>query len=334
MEAYGSNYAPDGKFLWDSWFIKKDNTYHLFHLQADQTEDYHDRHTNNVSIGHATSIDLVTWKQLPDALRPSEGDDWDNKDLWSGSVAEKDGQYYLYYTGKNDQLGQEHIQKICLATSDDLNNWKRYPNNPILEADPEYYAMDNFLGPTGGFPAWRDPFVFKDPKSEKRYMTISAKTKKGKNYGYNACVGLAESDDMINWRVLPPIFTPGVYDDIEVTRMIYHKGFFYLFFTTHAKSYKPEFAKKVGAHKGLHCYYSDDLFGEYKPVNGNGVVFANGREIYDVRVLHTHDNEFIGIGWLNLDPGGNFIGKISYPINIRIEKDKIYMINSTNEVVN
>ncbi|MCA9355477.1 glycoside hydrolase family 68 protein [Candidatus Kaiserbacteria bacterium] len=333
MEAYKNYYSPAGKILWDSWFIKQGDTYHLFHLQADLKIDPKNRDNANVSIGHATSRDLVTWKELPCALKPSNRDDWDNKDLWSGSVAEKEGKYYLYYTGKNNQPGQKNIQKICLATSPDLHHWTRYTANPILEADTRYYYMDNSLSPAGSIGAWRDPFVFRDPHSDKRFMSISAKTTFGKEVGYNACVALAESDDMINWKILPPIFAPGIYDEIEATRVVFHKGYYYLFFTTHDYDYKPEFAKKFGAHDGLHCYYSDSLYGGYKPVNGNGVVFDKGHNIYDVRVLNTQDDDFIGIGWLNLDPGGNFIGRISHPMNVRIEKDKITLINSTNQIV-
>jgi len=325
MKKNEDNYAPVGKLLWDPWFINKGDMYHMFHLQAETTPDSDHRHSNNVSIGHAISSDLIKWEQLPTALEPNAGEAWDNKDLWSGCVAQKDDTYYIYYTGKNDGPDSKNIQKIGVAMSKDLKIWTKHHENPILEADPRYYHMDNEINAIGKVGAWRDPFVFKDPHSDKRYMTISAKTNNGR-MEYNACVALAESYDMIHWNILPPIFSPDIYDEIEVTRVIYHNEHYYLFFTTHATSYQPEFAKQYGAHEGLHCYYSDNLFGGYKPVNGDGVVFDDGYEIYDIRVLNLQGNDFIGIGWLNMDSNGNFVGKLAHPIKIRIEGDKVYDI--------
>ncbi|MCA9360755.1 glycoside hydrolase family 68 protein [Candidatus Kaiserbacteria bacterium] len=325
MDKYADNYSPTGRLLWDSWFINRKDECHVFHLQSRSKINPIERHTRGASIGHAISKDYMNWQEQPTALIRGERGEWDDKDLWSGSVAEKDGVYYLYYGGTNSAPKMENIQKIGLATSKDLHTWVKHPQNPILEVDSRYYQLDNERNAIGKIGAWRDPFVFKDPNSEKRYMTISARVK-GESREYNACVALAESDNMTNWKVLPPIFSPGVYDEIEVSRVIFHSGLYYLFFTTHAGNYKPDFAQKHGAHEGLHCYYSENLFGGYKPVNGNGVVSSNGDEIYDIRVLHIVDNDFIGIGWLNHDEEGKFIGKLSHPMKIRIEGDRVYEI--------
>lgn len=298
----------------------------MFYLQADRVTDPDQRDKHATSIGHAVSNDLEHWKEAPTALIPEPTNTaWDDYALWSGSVAEKDGLYYLYYTGKNSAPEHANTQKICLATSMDLITWNKHSQNPILEVDERYYDASNLLFKGGIAGAWRDPFVFKDPHSEKRFMTISARDKKLTGQ-HDACVALAITDDMVHFDVLPPLFSPGVYDEIEVTRVIYHNEYYYLFFTTHISSYKPSFAKKFGAYEGLHCYYSKDLYGGYKPVNGTGVVFDKGRDVYDIRVLPLHDNEFIGVGWLNRDPFGRFIGKVSRPIRLRIDGDQIFVV--------
>jgi len=325
MINYENNYAPLGKFLWDPWFIDEGGIHHLFHLQADIAANFNRRNISNISIGHAISKDLVNWEQLPTVLKPGGVNEWDNKNLWSGCAARKDNTFYIYYTGENSNPSVSNIQKIGVAISKDLNIWTKYDKNPILEADPRYYQMDNNKNVLGNVGAWRDPFVFKDQYSDSRYMTISAR-ENTKGIKYNACVALAQSDDMINWNILPPIFSPGIYDEIEVTRIIYHNGYYYLFFTTYGRNYEPEFAKQHGAHDGLHCYYSDNLFGGYKPINGNGVVFDNGHDIYDVRVLNLNGNDFVGIGWLNRDSNGDFIGKLASPVKIRIEGGRVYKI--------
>lgn len=329
MHRYKTQYTPHGKYLWDAWFIEKAGRHHMFHLQTAASIDPTPaiRDASGVSIGHAISDDFRHWHELPTALTPGPAAAWDNANLWSGCVAEKDGQYYLYYTGLNAAPEHRHIQKICVATSPDLLTWKKHPHNPILEADERYYHHSSEPNGLGHIGAWRDPFVFKDPYSDRRYMTISARTKCD-DTEYNGSVALAESEDMIHWTVHPPIFSPGVYDEIEVTRVIHHNGYYYLFFTTKAVNYEPSYAKKYGAHEGLHCYYSDNLFGGYLPVNGNGTVLDNGSEIYDIRVLHQQDNDFIGIGWLNRDTHNNFIGRLSEPMRIRIETDRVYRLDA------
>ncbi len=99
-----------------------------------------------------------------------------------------------------------------------------------------------------------------------------------------------------------------------------------MFFSTHANNYAPNFAKAKGSYGGLHCYYSDKLFGNYKPVNDNGVVLGNDDEMYDIRLLHDSKNEFFAIGGLNKTKNQRFVGKLTLPFKIKIEKDKVFII--------
>jgi len=315
-------YSPKGMLLWDSWFIKKGNEYHLFHLQALPPKDPAKRHNNKVSIGHAVSTDLINWKELPTALKPGEGNAWDNLALWTGSVIEKDGKYYMFYTGRNKDPNLKWIQKIGVASSDDLINWKKFENNPILEADNKVYEMKNGRNAIGKVGAFRDPSVFQDPRTKKYYMLIAAR-KKGPDTEYNGCIAIAESDDLVHWELLPPLINQGIYDEMEVPQMIIHNDIYYLFFSTHASNYKPDYAKKVGAFGGRHCYYSNTLFGEYKPVNKNGVVYNHENEIYGLTIVSNNQNIFTALGWLNKDSSGRFIGKLSHPIKMEIKHDKI-----------
>ena len=320
-------YSPKGMLLWDSWFIKKGNEYHLFHLQALPSKDPEKRHNNNVSIGHAVSTDLINWTEFATALKPGSTDSWDNLALWTGSVIEKDEKYYMFYTGRNKNPDVKWIQKIGLAISDDLINWEKHEDNPILEADNEIYEMSNERNAIGMVGAWRDPYVFQDPITKKYYMIIAAR-KKGNATEYNGCIAIAESDDLLNWNLFPPLIAPGVYDEMEVPQMIIHNGIYYLFFSTHATNYNPDYAKKVGTFGGRHCYYSEKLFGEYKPVNKNGSVYNHENEIYDLTIVSNNQNIFKAIGWLNKDSSGKyigkkFIGKLSHPIKLEINHDKI-----------
>lgn len=48
----------------------------------------------------------------------------------------------MLYTGAN-RTEKGLIQRIELATSDDLNNWKWYAGNPITNIDPRWYELLN-----------------------------------------------------------------------------------------------------------------------------------------------------------------------------------------------
>jgi len=321
------NFGPaKGQLLGDSWFIKVRKDYHAFYLQAPPSEIPGERRSRRKTIGHAISKDLTNWNELPVALGPGRDDDWDNLSPWTGSIIEKDGTYFMPYTGVNSDPDKIWIQKIGMATSDDLITWKKYKNNPILKAKDPYYIDNkkNILGVVG---AWRDPFIFKDPDSDNYYMTISARLK-GKQREYNGCVAIVKSQkDLFHWKILPPILAPGFYDEMETTQVIFHAGKVYLFFSTHARNYKPDFARySGGAFGGLHCYFSNNLFGQYKPVNGNGVVLANEDEIYDVRLILNKDNDFFGIGWLKTKEG-RYVGKMSAPLKLRIDEDRIFKVD-------
>ncbi|HEC30804.1 MAG TPA: hypothetical protein ENI66_02210 [Candidatus Yonathbacteria bacterium] len=317
-----NNYCPPGKIIWDTWFLKTNKVCHAFYLQSKNKDAYQEFKLAHISIGHAISSDgLKNWKELAPALLPSWRDTWDNLSLWSGSVIEKGGLNYLFYTGRSKNSGRRWVRKIGLATSQDLMSWRRHEGNPILEVDGRYYDVNNRRNALGNTGSWRDPFVFEHPTNGKYYMTITARTNKSRAI-YNGCVGIAESEDLIHWNVLPPIFAPGLYDEIEMTQIVFYDNKFYLFFSTHDRDYEPVFARKTGAVTGLHCYVADDLFGEYKPVNGNGIVYSDGHAIYSMRILKD-GNGFIGIGWNYKNKKGKFVGGLTNTVKVTIKGYKI-----------
>jgi beta-fructofuranosidase len=315
-------YGPKGKLLWDSWFFKKDGEIHVFYLQAKPTDNPYLKHDVVVSIGHAVSKDLYAWTELPAVLEPGRGGVWDNLALWTGCVIERGGRYYMFYTGRNSDSDKMWIQKIGAAESGDLIHWEKNPQNPILEAKG-WYVIDNYKNKLGKIGTWRDPFVFYHEKSARYCMTISARAA-GKEREYNACVALAVSADLKDWKLEPPVFSPGVYDEIEGTQIIEQDGLWYLFFSTHAENYRPEFAKKIGGqYGGLHCYYAKDFAGPYEPVNVNGVVLSNGDKMYDVRLIEgARSGEYRAIGWLKTEQG-KYSGKLSSPFDLKIKGGEI-----------
>jgi beta-fructofuranosidase len=66
------------------------------------------------------------------------------------------------------------VQRIGLATSDDLLAWKK--QELLLEADPRWYET---LGANSRAEAWRDPWVVWDDHSRRFHLLISARANHG-----------------------------------------------------------------------------------------------------------------------------------------------------------
>jgi beta-fructofuranosidase len=168
---------------------------HLFYLSSPSgTEDYPER--VRTSWQHAVSKDLVEWTELPTAVEPGPVGSYDGGGIWTGSVVEKAGTFYLFYTGHH--VGAENPQTICLATSDDLVNFVKHPGNPLV------------LPVSGTEPVdWRDPYVFFNEQEQKWWMLIAARERDGAHWR-RGCIMLATSSDLLDWTVEPePFYSPG-----------------------------------------------------------------------------------------------------------------------------
>ncbi|MBU0907533.1 MAG: glycoside hydrolase family 68 protein [Nanoarchaeota archaeon] len=313
-------YSPKGRYLWDPWLVKHKNYYHAFYLQSPRNCPYKKRHDNKVSIGHAVSSDLINWKTLPTALTPGKKGEWDDFTLWTGAILKKDKKVYMFYTGRNSK--SKHIQKIGLATSTDLINWKKHPNNPLIRADKRYYETSSYKNKLGKAGTWRDPSVIQDSKTKDYFMVLSARSG-DKRKEYDGCIALAESTNLLNWKVMPPVLYPKVYDEMENPQIIHHKNKYYLFFSVpYKKSFSRTWAKKHGRPIGLHCYYSSTFRGNYRPVNKNGVVLSNGKEIYAIKLLKQKGDIFTAMGWLR-KKDGKYLAKLACPFELKIQDDKV-----------
>lgn len=72
-------YHPPGMSMWDTWYLQRGDETHVFHLQL--RRDKARRGSDDGSIGHAVSRDLIHWKDLPVALR--KGPQGSHDDSWS-----------------------------------------------------------------------------------------------------------------------------------------------------------------------------------------------------------------------------------------------------------
>ena len=121
-------------WTWDFWLADDGQKYHLFFLKAPKSLGDPDQRHFHASVGHAVSLDLCNWDLLPDAIVPGKRSSFDDIAVWTGSVVNGlDGRWYMYYTGiTTEESGL--VQRIGLATSEDLIHWEKNSGFAVLSA--------------------------------------------------------------------------------------------------------------------------------------------------------------------------------------------------------
>ena len=123
--------------------------------------------------GHAVSTDLVTWQQLPIALKPDEkgyifsGSAVVDKENTSGFGTKENPPIvaiFTYHDAEAAKEGKKDYQSQALAYSvDEGKTWTKYKGNPVL--------------PNPGIENFRDPKVSRDTIHNQWLMALAADTK-------------------------------------------------------------------------------------------------------------------------------------------------------------
>lgn len=135
-------------------------------------------------------------------------------------VTEKDGVYYMFYTGRSFSKAIAH--HLLLAKSTNLRDWKRL--GPILKNGNDKSWDSDFLAHS---------FVFMD---EEKYLMLYDGSRKG---DWLEEIGLAESNDLVHWKKYKnnPILKVGKnwWENRHVSRCCVYKekGTYYLFYAGH-----------------------------------------------------------------------------------------------------
>lgn len=112
---------PNGLCEWAGVF-------HLFY-QYNPDAPVHSR----IHWGHATSTDLVNWRDEPIALSPSAGPDAEG--CWSGVLVDDEGTPTLVYSGHAPS--SHPTQTCCIAVgTPDLVGWRKLDSNPVIAGPP------------------------------------------------------------------------------------------------------------------------------------------------------------------------------------------------------
>jgi beta-fructofuranosidase len=213
-------------WIWDSWVADDGARQHLFFLKAPRALGDPDLRHERARIGHASSENLSDWDVHEDALGPNDTG-FDDLALWTGSVARgDDGVWRMYYTALNTQGRGMLDQRIGMAESADLMDWRRVVDEPLFAPDPRWYRTN----PDGSSATWRDPFVFRD--GDDWHMLITARHPSAERL-FDGVLAHARSRDMRTWELGPPLTEPDRFGQLEVSQVRCVDGRWLLLFTCH-----------------------------------------------------------------------------------------------------
>ena len=266
------HYTPARNWINDPNGLVYDNgTYHLFYQYNPQGNDW-----GNMSWGHATSADLLHWKEQPVAMRRNE---WG--DIFSGSaVIDADntagfgaGAMVALYTSS----GERQQQSLAYSTDGGMT-FTQYAGNPVIANSDR--------------PDFRDPKVFWHAESKRWIMALAL----GNAHG----IAFYGSPDLKNWTPLSTFTTSSARSNIgqwecpDLLRMPYKGGTKWVLIVSNnpggpAGGSGTEYF--VGDFDGT-TFTADELdyplWLDYGPDNYAGVTWSN---VPDGRTLF--------IGWMN-----------------------------------
>jgi beta-fructofuranosidase len=305
-------------WVWDSWIADDGERYHLFFLKAPRAlGDPGLRHRRAV-IGHASSMDLVDWRIEPDALHPLPGS-WDDLALWTGSVVRgEDGVWRLYYTALGTRGHETRDQRIGLAESDDLMEWRRVGDRPIAAVDPRWYKTleeDETASET-----WRDPFVFQDDDGGGGWHMLITARILGAPRKADGVLAHGRSSDMRSWEIGPPLTVPAGFGQLEVPQVRRMGSRCVLLFTCSPQEQTEQWIARFGPHSTW-SLSGDSMLGPWdladaRPFEADPTLFA-------ARLVQRRGGTWALLGFRNLEPDGISPFEVLDPIEVELDGGRL-----------
>ncbi len=211
-------YRPDDGVAADVIPFFHDGEFKLFYLR-----DYRDRERNGEGVPWClvTTKDFVQYREYGEVLPRGAADEQDLF-VFTGSVLEHDGRFYIFYTGHNHHFAEQgkNMEELCLAVSDDLVRWEKDPSFRI--AAPEGFEPEDF----------RDPFVFFNGEAGQFWMLVAARRSTGGSPRRRGVTLLYTSDDLRSWKLTDaPLYAPDCFYMHECPDLFQMGDYWYLLFS-------------------------------------------------------------------------------------------------------
>lgn len=266
--------------------IYYNNRYHAFFQH-----NPHDIKWGPMHWGHATSEDLINWKEHEIALFPNMEYE-DDGGCFSGSAIEKDGKLYLIYTSVSKKYGQSQ----SVAWSEDGIHFTKYEGNPVIAHFPEDATAD-----------FRDPKVF-EYGDEYRMIVGTKFNERGRIVQYS-------SKDLLNWNYLGVLYEDADYNNvIECPDMFMLNGKWILMYSVIGKKNSRE-QFVIGDFDGTHFTAESMCTPEFGP------------QFYAAQTFMAQDRRIL-IGWLydwdiKGDSNAKSAGALTIPREVSIANGKL-----------
>ena len=279
--------------VWDTWLLRDrdgglatvDGYRVAFSLTA----------TSELLPGKRHDVAEIRYFYSPDGRRWHDGGPaFDGGPLgqrqWAGSALYDDGDVYVYYTAAGDDDASEltHTQRPAVAhggrlvgAADGLAVDGEWNHEVLFEPDGTWYETEEQS--RGMIYTFRDPWFFEDPTTGQAYLLFEANTPVPADSDacggdaareFNGSVGVAASPtgDPLEWELRPPLLDAVcVNQELERPHVVPADGRYYLFVSSHMHTFAPG----IEGYDGLYGFVADSFRGEYRPLNGSGLVVTN-----------------------------------------------------------
>ena len=133
-------------------------------------------------------------------------------------------------------------------------------------------------------------------------------------------IGLAASDDLYTWTLLPPVYRGGLFGQMEVPQVFQYGAKWYCVFCTAAEHWSKAYraSNTQPPVSGTHYLVADHPLGPWTVAPGP---FLDGHDPcrrYSGKVLQT-DGGLVTIGFIHTTPVQSFVGVVSDPIPVSVD---------------
>ena len=312
--------ALKDKWIWDFWFARNGDDWHIYFLQADKSLGDPDLRHRNVTMGHAVSRDLSRWTYLGTCFAPSKGPAWDDWTTWTGSVVEgDDGLWHLFYTGTM-HADEGMTQRIGHAMSRDMHSWQRVGDGLCLDiSGPDY---EEYTPSVWHDRAFRDPWVMKNPDGPGWLMFMVARVPGVAEPNAGGSIGLATSPDLHTWTLQPPVYRGGMFGQMEVPQVFAHRGKWYCLFCTSGSHWSEAYQafNPQAPVTGTHYLVADHPLGPWAVAPGPFFEGHDPCQRYSGKILETGSG-LVTMGFIHTTPEQAFVGEVSDPIPVTVDAD-------------
>lgn len=299
----GYHFLPPRNWMNDpNGLIKWNGRYHLFY----QFNPY-GALWGSIHWGHASSKDLIHWKDHPIALLPEIGSG-DENGCWSGCMILDRDIPTAVYTGFVDYNNTPMM--LAYSKDNDLLDWEKSPHNPVITDKPKGVRETDF----------RDPYVWREDKIWKAVL--------GGRFLDGQCgVLLYESHNLAEWIYKGILYQNRLHDSItmwECPNFFALDGQYILLF-----SLSPNFQGVyyyVGDYDGLRFYPNKEGYLETGPI------------FYAPQVRQFDDERMILFAWLlegrsdEENEQAGWAGVQSLPVTLELDDSKNLITRPVNEI--